>query len=321
MVGVIAKRIAHRLPLLIAAALLARSAALAAPRPVHPPGRYVAVSGAKLWVESEGQGGPLVLIAGGPGLAHDYFHPYFSALAATHRVLYYDAFGRGRSDRAAAPREYSLARDVADIEGLRRALELPRIGLLGHSYGSLVALAYALAHPAAVSRLILVNPLLGGEMWQAANERCNQAIRRALPDEWHELQRLRSRGMRSSAPAHRQIYHLPAGYYFYQDAPAFSELPLGLNGDVYYAIAGDDADFTLSGDILRLDLRPRLARLKMPVLVLAGRHDRLALPEYVLRFPSYAPRAQLVVFEKSGHFVFVEETAKALAAIRGFLGG
>src|SRR5690349_1551231 len=95
------------------------------PRPItHPPGQFVRVGGAKLWVETEGEGDPVVLIAGGPGCSHGYFHPFFSDLAAHHRVIYFDALGRGKSDRAKKTSDYTLERDVADVEGLRRALKL-----------------------------------------------------------------------------------------------------------------------------------------------------------------------------------------------------
>jgi proline iminopeptidase len=93
------------------------------------------VHGARLWYESEGQGPALVLVAGGPGSSHEYFHPYFTPLAAHYRVVYFDAFGRGKSDKAAKPSEYSFARDVDDLEGLRAALKLGRISVFGHSYG------------------------------------------------------------------------------------------------------------------------------------------------------------------------------------------
>src|SRR5579863_3813774 len=66
--------------------------------PPHPKGDYITVNGARLWYESEGSGEALVLIAGGPGISHDYFHPYFSALQDSFRVIYFDAFGRGKSD-------------------------------------------------------------------------------------------------------------------------------------------------------------------------------------------------------------------------------
>ncbi len=85
---------------------------LVAARPVeHVAGRHVDVGGVRLWVEEEGSGEPLVLIAGGPGLSHAYFHPWFSRLRDQFRVIYVDAYGTGKSSRSAQPLEYSLADD------------------------------------------------------------------------------------------------------------------------------------------------------------------------------------------------------------------
>ena len=125
------------------------------PSAVHPHGDFVRVHDARLWYESEGSGEPLVLIAGGPGFSHDYFHPFFTPLSSSFRVIYFDAFGRGKSDHAKNPHEYSLDRDVEDIEGLRQALGLGKINLLGHSYGGFVAQAFALRYPGSLRRLIL----------------------------------------------------------------------------------------------------------------------------------------------------------------------
>lgn len=81
------------------------------------------INQAKIWVESEGQGTPMILIAGGPGLAHDYFHLYFSELSGKYRLTYFDAFGRGRSDRAASlgglhfSESIGTAKEEAGVEG------------------------------------------------------------------------------------------------------------------------------------------------------------------------------------------------------------
>src|SRR5581483_6205318 len=113
----------------LALIFLANSAsAQAAPQTLkHPQGDFVVANGARLWYESEGQGEPVLLIAGGPGYAHSYFHPFFSVLADTYRLIYFDAFGRGKSDRAKSTKEYSFDRDVEDIEALREALKLERL--------------------------------------------------------------------------------------------------------------------------------------------------------------------------------------------------
>jgi proline iminopeptidase len=102
----------------------------------HPAGAYAQVNGAKLWYETEGQGEPLVLVAGGPGDSHSEFHPFFSRLADRFQVIYFDALGVGKSDRAKARKEYTFAREVEDLEGLRKALGVSQMNLLGHSFGA-----------------------------------------------------------------------------------------------------------------------------------------------------------------------------------------
>src|SRR5262245_2519950 len=112
----------------------------------EPKGQFVNVNGKRLWYRIEGRGAPLLLIPGGPGASHTYFWPSFSILSRDFRIIYFDPFGRGQSDRAADPAEYTFAHDVDEIEGLRRALRLDRINIYGQSYGAMVAEAYALKY-------------------------------------------------------------------------------------------------------------------------------------------------------------------------------
>jgi len=288
----------------------------------HPPGAYANVNGIKLWYETEGQGEPLVLVAGGPGDPHTVFHLFFSRLADRQRIVYFDEFGVGKSDRAKSSREYSFARDVENLEGLRKTLGLAKMNLLGQSYGGMVAQAYALKYPQSVERLILVDSFYSGQMWQANNDNSNREIQTQFPEAWAKLQKLRAMGLRSNAPEHQQIYDsIPLGLFYFYDASKASLLPSDpSNNDVYYAIAGDDADFTIGGDIASLDFRADLRKLTMPILIIAGRYDRISLPQYALKYKIYAPQARFVMMEKSGHFPYIEEPEKTLSVLREFLG-
>lgn len=291
---------------------------------IHPEGKYVTVNGEKLWYESEGTGDPIILIAGGPGNSHLYFHSYFSALKNHYRVIYFDAFGRGKSGRAPQPsKQYSFLRDVEDVEAFRKALGVDKIILLGHSYGGMVAQAYALKYPSSVKKLILSNTLFSGEMWQANNDNCNYEIRNQYPEVWDSLMIIRRQGMHSSSAAHQRLYaKVHPGTFYYFDASNIKGFPtdsVSFNPDVYYTIAGDDADFLIAGDMGEIDFRPRLKELSMPVLVLAGRFDRVALPKFSVQFKEYAPQAAFVMFEKSGHEPFIEETEKYFNVLQEFL--
>src|SRR6218665_2673695 len=77
-------------------------------------GKYVNVNGAKLWVVTVGQGDPIIFIAGGPGGAHPGLRSFDKLADAKHQLIYFDAFGRGKSDTAKNVTEYTLARDIED---------------------------------------------------------------------------------------------------------------------------------------------------------------------------------------------------------------
>jgi proline iminopeptidase len=92
-----------------------------------------------------------------------------------------------------------------------------------------------------------------------------------------------------------------------------------VNTDVLYQIAGDDAEFLVGGDLVRLDFRTSLSKLHIPVLVLAGRFDRAIPPRLALEYKHFLPDAKLVIFEESGHAPFVEETSRFVEAVKMFL--
>jgi proline iminopeptidase len=289
----------------------------------HPEGAYAQVNGAKLWYETEGQGEPLVLVAGGPGDSHSEFHPFFSRLADRFQIIYFDALGVGKSDRATSAKEYTFAREVEDLEGLRKALGLSRMNLLGHSFGGMVAQAYALKYPQSVKRLLLADTFHSGKMWQANNDSVNYEIRNQYPELWEDLQRVRKKGFRSSSTEQLDIYRrIPPGLIYFHDASKAKLVPDDPGNDqLYYAIAGSDADFVIGGDIAGLDFRANLHKLKTPILVLSGRFDRVSLPRYAVEYKKYAPQARFIMMEESGHFPFVEEPEATLVVLREFLKG
>ena len=289
---------------------------------VHSPGGYVTVNGTRLWYESEGSGQPLVLIPAGPGVPHGYFHPYFSRLAKSHRVIYYDAFGTGKSDRASERRTYTFARDVENVEGLRKALGLGKIDVLGHSYGGMVAQAYALRYPESVQKLILADSSWGGVMSQAHRDNALSELRNQFPETYEKLIKLHEKGFRTCSKEYRNADNSPPGFLLFYNNTAFQKLVQTgepPNPDVLCAIDGDDGDFVPGPEMANLDFHAQLKSLKMPMLILAGRYDRGMLPRYALQFETYAPQAQFVMFEKSGHFPFIEETDQFFQAVERFL--
>jgi proline iminopeptidase len=288
--------------------------------------RLIEVNSKKLWVEEEGSGEPLILLPGGPAASHRIFKPYFSSLAARYRIIYYDYYGRGQSQRPSDWSDITFTGDVEDLEGLRRALGLDKINLYGFSYGGLVAQAYALKYGANVSNLVLANTLHSPEMWQKNHENINREISNQYPEVWDRIIELRKQGVRSSDPALRQEFgSVPANTLlrFYNPGLA-AELLDGKwapNLDLYFEFVGHDIDFFIGGQLgLIPDFRPLLKNLEMPVLIMAGRHDRALYPRYQMEFKQSCPQAEFLVFEESGSFIHIEENGKLREVLEGFLG-
>jgi proline iminopeptidase len=291
-------------------------------------GKYYTVNGAKLWVVSFGKGDPLIIIPGGPGGAHPSYRS-FDSLYKTTTLVYFDAFGRGKSDTAKDVKEYTLERDIQDIEGLREAMHFDKINVLGHSYGGVVAQGYAVKYPQHVKHLILANTFHSFVMWQENDDNCNREIKENYPEVWDTLMKIRNLGYISSDPLHQQIYGVvPYGFLYGYNPDNFlpkksvkyyPNYPNPNNTKLYYQMVGKDGDFIVGSDIGNFDYRKKLKDLTMPILIYGGRYDRVAVPWMMVKFKEYCPQAQFMMFENSGHNPQVEEPQKDFQVIRDFL--
>jgi proline iminopeptidase len=286
-------------------------------------GKYVKVNGANLYVVTVGKGDPLILIAGGPGGTH-FGLRRFDSLAGRHMLIYFDAFGRGKSDTAKDVKEYTIERDIEDIEGLRVALHLDKINVLGHSYGSVVAQGYAVKYPQHVKHLVLANGFHSFIMWQTNDDNSNHEIKTNYPEVWDTLMKIRAQGYVSSDKLHQDIYgRIPYGFLYAYNPDNFisrgkSGYP-GSNNKLYYQMVGKDGDFIVGNDIGNFDFRTKLKDLKMPILIYGGRYDRVAVPSMMVIYKQYCPQAQFVMFEHSGHNPQVEEPGKLFPLLDEFL--
>jgi proline iminopeptidase len=287
-------------------------------------GKYVIVHGAKLWVVTVGKGDPMILISGGPGGAHPGLRR-FDSLASKYMLIYFDAFGRGKSDTARNVKEYTLERDVEDIEGLRTALHLDKINVLGHSYGGVVAQGYAVKYPQNVKHLVLANTFHSFIMWQENDDNSNHEIKTNYPEVWDSLMRIRERGYVSSDQLHQDVYgQVPYGFLYAYNPENFrarggKPYPNSFNSKLYYQMVGKDGDFIVGSDIGNFDYRQQLKNLRMPVLIYGGRYDRVAVPWMMVKFKEYCPHARFVMFERSGHNPQVEQPQELFKLLNEFL--
>jgi pimeloyl-ACP methyl ester carboxylesterase len=258
------------------------------------------------WRET-GSGPPLLCHPGGPGCSSRYFGA-LPGLADGRTLLLLDPRGTGGSDRPADPAAYDLADYAADVEAVRIHLELERLDVLGHSHGGFVAMAWAGAHPDRVGRLVLANTAA----------RFTESIRQA------RVRRIDShRGRPYFEDAAEALADHQAGRYA-DDAELAAlyrrEWRILVPADVdpapvldALASAGASAEALTHFNAriaATMDLRPVLARVDAPALVITGALDPFGA-ETALEIADALPDPALVVLDGADHLPFLEPANRA----------
>ena len=139
-----------RLSVVIVAAALAASHSVSGfqnDRIGAPRESRIPVGKTSLYSREIGRGEPIIVLHGGPDFDHSYLLPDMDRLSDTFRLIYYDQRGRGKSADDVQPGEVTLTSDLDDLDRVRQHFQLESPALLGHSWGAVLALEYAVRHP------------------------------------------------------------------------------------------------------------------------------------------------------------------------------
>ncbi len=286
--------------------------------------KFYTIDGYKINVEVLGEGEPIFFLPGGPGNSHDYMQGAFGHYYKTNTVVFFDWLGRGKSDNAKDVSEYSVEHDVDMIEKLRVILNFDKISIVGHSYGTVPAQAYAIKYKDNVDKMVLINGFHSGAMWQANCDSYNHYAKTHFPEKWKVVDSLRDLGYLSSQEPLKTVYgNFPTKYIYYHNTKLRSKVPKtpfrGWAGDVYTTIIGPDGDFDVSGSMINQDYRQLLKDVSAKTLIVAGRYDGVSTPEFAVQYKQFMPQAKFVMFEQSGHNPYLEEPDKFYAIMDEFL--
>jgi proline iminopeptidase len=279
--------------------------------PVGAADRVVDVNGVRLYTRRVGVGPPVVVLHGGPGAEHTYLLPQYDHLARRRTLLYYDQRGGGRSpvgrETPAGWREH-----VADLDALRTLWRLDRLTLLGYSWGGLLALLYALEHPARSARLALVCPAPVTARWRDAFERRLDA-RRNDPRIREARTALQSSALRRTDPEsyRRLAFALSVAPYFRDLERARDLTPFRVTQRTQQAVWA-----SLDGYNLRPQIRRTFAAGPPPSLVVAGVDDPMPI-EAARELAALLGTACVEL--PTGHAPHVEAPDEFLRVLDGFL--
>lgn len=281
---------------------------------------FIAGAGARIYYKTLGQGAPLLLLHGGPGADHTDFLPALEPLARHCKLVLIDERGSGRSERLSDPKRYTLDWMVKDIERVRIHLRLPQLLVLGHSFGGVVAQAYAVRHPQRILGLVLA----GTGSSARCVDRDFRRIRRRLPGPLRaRLARHERAGIFQADGAYTKAYAaasaraLAPHMYAKTPPPRFEHAPpLGM--EVLREMWVRRSDFRIDGNLKGFDFTHSLARVRAPALIVIGDRD-LVSTETAEATRAALPRATLVVMAECAHMMYIDQTTGFNRLLEAFL--
>ena len=283
------------------------------PRAYAQDGSFLS-GGQQLHYRAQGTGAPVVLLSGGPGFDVDYMMPVVDFIPGRQKILF-EQRGTGRSRTAKFnPEDFTLRGAVQDLEALREHLKQDRLLLAGHSWGGMLAMAYAAAHPDRVDRLILIDS--GGPTLEFAgwfNDNIHARLRpedEAAQQYWKDGEK---RGVSREKVAIEMIRAIVPGY-FYDRAKGLA-FAAQLTENTYHP----DMNAALFADLAKVyDVRQGLRALDRPVLILQGHQDPVG-DKVAEDIHSLVKSSTRVYVDKCGHFPWVEQPDAFRQALAGFL--
>jgi proline iminopeptidase len=320
--------LAQRFGLAIGFCFVASTSFAAAPRVFPLQEGFVDAQGVLIYYAEVGRGEPLVVVHGGPGASHDYFLPWLLPLARHNRVIFIDERGCGKSEKIEDPKSYTVEKMVEDLEAVRRGLGLGKINLLGHSYGGVLAQAYALEHQDHLKHLVLCSTFSSTSAMNEVLVHVKEQMPTDLRERIDKMEKadLFGQGKPYEQNRYTNEYMTASwgeGYfpYLYQNHPDANFDPVAngiMSWDLYREMWGSHGEFIIDGNLKSVEYTDRLSAISVPTLITVGDHDECD-PSLATAMLEKIHGSELVVLPKSGHMTFVDQPRMFIEAVDTFL--
>ncbi len=279
---------------------------------------FVKVNDGSLFYYRTGKGVPIIVLHGGPGLDQEYLKPQLLKLAKNHELIFYDQRGSGKSLETPMDEEHiNLHQFVEDLELLRKSLGLNKFILMGHSWGGLLGMQYAIDYQDQLLGLILLNSAPADYKGQKAfadefalrTKNIHQEIKPFFA--YEDFKKLNSIQISN-------LYRKLFSVYFY-DPEKVKELTL--NFSVASAQSGVKVMEIMSKTSWlhpSINLFPKLKSVTVPTFILHGKQD--IIPVWTAgEIKNAIPNAEMVILDQCDHFPYVEKEKQFFNQLNKFL--
>lgn len=272
--------------------------------------------GVQLFVKHIGEGEPVVVLHGGPGLDHTYLLPQMQKLAKGRSLVFYDQRGCGRSRDVVNKDEINLQSYLSDIEAIRTHLGQQKMTLVGHAWGGSLALHYALRYPDRVEKLVLVSLVPASSRWMDVMtgdyyRRTGKYVKQIAALE--DTKAFEDGDPKVIADYYRYIFR---SYMFNEDdvdkltltfTPETARNSFEVNRLLRREVFGGEFDWT-----------PELSKLTVPTLIVYGTAD--ITPEGAVEEVRHSlKQSQYLRMEQCGHFPYIESADTFFEKVDEFL--
>lgn len=276
---------------------------------------FLEINGSQVYYKTMGEGEPLIILHGGPVLDHSYLLPHLEPLAEDFQLIFYDQRAAGQSSIDVDPKTMTLDGFIEDIEQVRQQLNLGRINLLGHSWGGMLAMNYAIKYDQNLNHLILSNASAPSVL-DAQQEGLLVAQKMTKRDQ-DKLNNLTSSGLlRTEDPSDAINEMMMISYRVHMyDTANMDRLVLSIPKDF---MLRSQAYRTLNPDLANYDLYDQLPQVSTPTLVIFGESEP-AVQLHANRMAGAFQNGELLVVKGTGHFPFIEAREKFVSTVKSFL--
>ena len=278
----------------------------------------------KVWTKRYGNNPKikLLLLNGGPGMSHEYFECMESFLPKEGiEFIYYDQLGTGFSDNPKDTTLWDLPRYVEEVEQVRVALNLNKDNfyLLGHSWGGILAMQYALKYQTNLKGLVISNMMAScpkyGEYSQILEKQMNPEVLKNIKDleAVKDYSNPKYMELLMNNFYNQHILRLPV-----KDWPEPVNRSFGrLNESLYITMQGP-SELGLSGKLTNWDVSKELKNIMVPTLVIGAKYDTMN-PDYMKWMATQFPKGTYLFCNKGSHMCMYDDQQTYMIGLISYL--